>query len=144
MPKAEVLVDSSLEVSKGHTRARFERLLRPLLFAGVLLLLWQFLVVRQPNPLLPTPLQAVRGVWELLRSGLLAKYVVASLFRVTWGFLLGAGLAIPLGLLVGWFRRADIAINPIAQILRPISPLAWIPLAKEWHRPSIPKEARAI
>ena len=71
-------------------------------------------------------------MWELLRSGLLLKYVVASLFRVTWGFLLAAVLAIPLGLLVGWFRRAELAVNPVMQIFRPISPLAWIPLAILW------------
>ncbi len=106
--------------------------LRPAVFGAVLLLIWQIAVRHQPNHLLPTPIQVASGVWELLRSGLLLKYVVASLFRVTWGFLLAAALAIPLGLLVGWFRRAELAVNPIMEILRPISPLAWIPLAILW------------
>ena len=57
---------------------------------------------------------------------------MASLFRVTWGFVLAALLAIPMGLLIGWYRRAEMAFNPIIQILRPISPLAWIPIAILW------------
>ena len=74
----------------------------------------------------------LRGVGDLLRHGLLFKYVVASLFRVSWGFGLAAILAIPLGLTIGWFRRAEMAINPLVQVFRPISPLAWIPLAILW------------
>src|ERR1700685_440973 len=60
------------------------------------------------------------------------KYVVASLFRVTWGFLLAAAIAIPLGLTIAWYRRAEMAFNPLIQIFCPISPLAWIPIAILW------------
>ena len=67
-----------------------------------------------------------------MQHGLLLKYVVASLFRVTWGFALAVVLAVPLGLIIGWNRRADMAFNPLIQVLRPISPLAWIPLAILW------------
>ena len=72
------------------------------------------------------------GIADLLRHGLLFKYIVASLFRVTWGFGLAAVLAIPLGLAIGWFRRTEMSINPLVQVFRPISPLAWIPLAILW------------
>lgn len=74
----------------------------------------------------------VGGIGELLRHGLLFRYVVASLFRVTWGFVLAAIIAIPLGLAIGWYRRAEMAVNPLLQLFRPISPLAWIPLAILW------------
>ena len=60
------------------------------------------------------------------------KYVVASLFRVSWGFALAAVTAIPAGLAIGWNRRAEMALNPLIQILRPISPLAWIPMSILW------------
>ena len=60
------------------------------------------------------------------------KYVVASLFRVTWGFLLAVLVGVPLGLFMGWFRPAYPAFNPLIQALRPISPIAWIPLAILW------------
>jgi NitT/TauT family transport system permease protein len=69
---------------------------------------------------------------DLVRHGFLFKYVVASLFRVTWGFSLATLLAIPLGLTIGWYRRAQMALNPLVQVFRPISPLAWIPLAILW------------
>jgi len=106
--------------------------LRPLVFILVLVLLWQLAVSRNPNQLLPGPWAVVKAIGELLAHGLLVKYVVASLFRVTWGFVLAAVLAIPLGLLIGWNRRADMAFNPLVQMLRPISPLAWIPIAILW------------
>ena len=97
-----------------------------------LLVLWHVAVRLQANPLLPGPLAVAGGLWELAVSGLLLRYVVASLFRVTWGFLLAALLAIPLGLAFGWYRRMELAFNPFIQILRPISPLAWIPIAILW------------
>lgn len=106
--------------------------LRPFAFIAVLLVIWQIVVTRNPIHLLPTPWGVVGGIADLLRHGLLFKYVVASLFRVSWGFTLAAVLAIPLGLAIGWYRRADMAFNPLIQILRPISPLAWIPIAILW------------
>jgi NitT/TauT family transport system permease protein len=93
---------------------------------------WHVAITRQPVHLLPTPLDVAGGIIELARSGLLLKYVVASLFRVTWGFILAALIAIPGGLAIGWYRRSEMALNPIIQILRPISPLAWIPMSILW------------
>jgi len=89
-------------------------------------------VARHPSGLLPGPVGVAYGIVDLVRDGLLLKYAVASLFRVTWGFLLAAVIATPLGLLVGWYRRAELAANPLVQLFRPISPLAWIPLAILW------------
>jgi NitT/TauT family transport system permease protein len=106
--------------------------LRPVVFIGLLLAAWQIAVTRHPGQILPGPWGVLGGMGDLLRHGLLFKYVVASLFRVSWGFGLAAILAIPLGLTVGWYRRAEMAINPLVQVFRPISPLAWIPLAILW------------
>ncbi|HEY0797267.1 MAG TPA: hypothetical protein VGD64_15960, partial [Acidisarcina sp.] len=106
--------------------------IRPLLFIGALLVLWQIAVSRHPGQLMPGPVAVVGGIFDLLSHGLLLKYVVASLFRITWGFLAAVVLAIPLGLTIGWYRRAELAFNPIVQIFRPISPLAWIPIAILW------------
>ena len=111
---------------------RLSARLRPILFIMLLLLLWQFVISRHPGQLLPGPVGVAAGIVDLVRHGLLFKYVVASLFRVTWGFTLAAILAIPLGLIVGWYRRAEMAVNPLVQIFRPISPLAWIPIAILW------------
>lgn len=106
--------------------------LAPMGFIAFLLLLWQVGVSRQAVHLLPTPLQVLGGLAELIRHGLLIKYVVASLFRVTWGYFTAALLAIPLGLSIGWYKRSEMALNPLIQVFRPISPLAWIPISILW------------
>jgi NitT/TauT family transport system permease protein len=106
--------------------------LRPIAFIAVLLVLWQFVASRNSTHLLPGPWEAAGGIADLVRHGLFLKYVTASLFRVTWGFAGAALLAIPLGLIIGWYRRAEMAFNPLIQIFRPISPLAWIPIAILW------------
>lgn len=99
---------------------------------AALLVIWHLATTYQTIHLLPTPLQVARGIAELARHGLLVKYVVASLFRVTWGFLGAAIVAIPFGLALGWHRRAGMALNPLIQIFRPVSPLAWIPISILW------------
>jgi len=106
--------------------------LRPVLFILALLAIWEIAVDLHPNQIMPGPISVLSGIVELLQHGLLLKYVVASLFRVTWGFVLATILAVPLGLTLGWYRRGELALNPLIQIFRPISPLAWIPIAILW------------
>jgi NitT/TauT family transport system permease protein len=106
--------------------------LRPVIFVLVLLVAWHFAAANSATKILPGPLAVVGGIVELAQRGLLLKYIVASLFRVTWGFVGAALLAIPIGLMLGWYRRSDMAFNPLIQIFRPISPLAWIPISILW------------
>jgi NitT/TauT family transport system permease protein len=106
--------------------------LRPAIFILVLLGAWQLAVFLHPRQLMPGPWKTAHGIADLVNHGLIVKYTVASVFRVTWGFFLAVIIAVPLGLAVGWYRRAEMALNPILQILRPISPLAWIPIAILW------------
>jgi len=80
----------------------------------------------------PDPLTVVSSLHELFINGTLLRHTVASLFRVTAGFYLAILLGIPLGILLGRLQFARWLINPIIQFLRPISPLAWIPLAMLW------------
>jgi NitT/TauT family transport system permease protein len=93
---------------------------------------WQLAVWLSGTDLLPGPIEVVLALGELAERGLLFKYLVASLFRVTCGFGLALLIGIPLGLTLGWFDRAAQALNPLIQVLRPISPIAWIPLAILW------------
>lgn len=65
-------------------------------------------------------------------SGELPHDAVATIFRVVVGFAIGAGLALPLGLLMGNFNRIYHYLNPLVQVLRPIPPIAYIPLAILW------------
>jgi NitT/TauT family transport system permease protein len=113
-------------------RSRYEAVVMPLLVAAVLILIWHFAVVLSGSTIFPKPHQVLTGMVELTRKGVLVKYIVASLFRVSAGFLLALLVGIPLGLLLGWFVRAFQAFNPIIQVLRPISPIAWIPVAILW------------
>jgi len=105
--------------------------LLPLTGIAAALAAWQIAIMLRPS-LIPGPIAVARGIGELAVRGLLVKYVVASLFRVTWGYLAALVIAIPLGLLLGMVRIGEMAANPILQILRPISPLAWIPIAILW------------
>src|SRR6202050_3045172 len=123
---------SSMAMKKGWGDLNLLVRLRPIVFIAILLAAWQVAVSRHPVHILPGPWGVAGGIADLLRHGLLLKYVVASLFRVTWGFVLAAVIAIPLGLTIGWYRRAEMAFNPLVQIFRPISPLAWIPIAILW------------
>jgi NitT/TauT family transport system permease protein len=93
---------------------------------------WQLGVRLNPASLIPGPWPVLLGLYELWQKGLCVKYVVASLFRVTWGYLLAVTFAIPVGLVLGWYRRGELAFGPLLQILRPISPLAWIPISILW------------
>ena len=99
---------------------------------ALLLLIWHVAVVASQSLIFPTPWQVMVGLANLAAQGLLVKHVVASLFRVTYGYLLAAALAIPIGMLMGWFATAHALLNPLVQGLRPISPIAWIPLAILW------------
>lgn len=80
----------------------------------------------------PSPVDTVLAFQELISSQRLWGDVVASLFRVSWGFMLATIVGVPLGLIVGWSSRSFMAFNPIIQGLRPISPIAWIPIAILW------------
>ncbi|MFL6659733.1 MAG: ABC transporter permease [Massilia sp.] len=68
--------------------------------------------------------------WAL--SGELIGDTLASMYRVLLGFAIGAGLALPLGLAMGASRQVYVWFNPTVQILRPIPPIAYIPLAMLW------------
>ncbi|MES2476096.1 MAG: ABC transporter permease [Verrucomicrobiota bacterium] len=104
----------------------------PFIVVALFLLLWHVLVKWSGSDIFPTPWQVALGIEELIRQGLLFKYVVASLFRVTWGFLLAILVGVPCGLVLGWYPPAAAAFNPMIQIFRPISPIAWIPVAILW------------
>ncbi|MGV2827131.1 nitrate ABC transporter permease [Myxosarcina sp. GI1(2024)] len=105
-------------------------------FLGLILVWWAIALLR--HELMPTPPEALienldyifhpfyrRGPGDLGFGWLL----LASLRRVIIGFLIGAAVAIPVGFLIGMSRAAMLAINPLIQILKPVSPLAWLPIA---------------
>jgi NitT/TauT family transport system permease protein len=69
-------------------------------------------------------------VWAM--SGELIHDTVSSMYRVLAGFVVGAGLALPLGLVMGTSQRVYVWMNPLVQVIRPIPPIAYIPLSILW------------
>ena len=94
--------------------------------------IWWAVVVATRSAIFPTPWAVVTGTLELARDGTLWEHIGASLMRVGAGFGLAVALAIPLGLWMGWVHGAFVTLNPLFQIMRPISPIAWIPIAILW------------
>lgn len=82
--------------------------------------------------ILPGPVGAVTAAAGRLTPGLVAEHAGWSLFRVTTGFLLGSLAGIVVGVAAGWYRGLGLVLRPLIEILRPIPPLAWIPLAIIW------------
>lgn len=108
------------------------RLLPPVAAMAVVVGAWWLLVVASGSLIFPTPGQVVAGTLELARDGSLWEHIGASLLRVGLGFGLAVAIAVPLGLWMGWVKGAYLTLNPIFQMLRPISPIAWIPIAILW------------
>jgi NitT/TauT family transport system permease protein len=108
--------------------------LRSILVIGVTLLAWEIVcrVAHVKAAILPPPSQVAAKWWEYLASGELPRDAVATLLRVVVGFVIGAGLALPLGLWMGARDSVYALFNPIVQVLRPIPPIAFIPLAILW------------
>jgi NitT/TauT family transport system permease protein len=108
------------------------RIVLPALVIALLIAVWWIVVARSESPIFPTPWQVVTGAWELVEDGTIWDHIGASLFRVGVGFGLAFLVAIPLGLWMGWVSGAYYTLNPLFQMLRPISPIAWIPVAILW------------
>ena len=109
-----------------------KRALPPMAVLALIIAVWWISVVITHSVVFPTPWQVVTGTLELVRDGTLFQHIGASLFRVGVGFGLAVIVAIPLGLWMGWVHGAFVTLNPLFQILRPISPIAWIPIAILW------------
>jgi NitT/TauT family transport system permease protein len=85
-----------------------------------------------PESAFPSPQSVARGFVEEVRTGRLFDDLVASLFRVSMGFMLAVALGIPLGLILGHRARVRVALLPAINFFRNLSPLAWIPFAILW------------
>ena len=85
-----------------------------------------------PESAFPSPAAVGRGFAEAVRQGRLSDDIVASLFRVSVGFGLAVILGTPVGLWLGLRVRARLALLPMVNFFRSLSPLAWIPFAILW------------
>jgi NitT/TauT family transport system permease protein len=111
---------------------KLKQVLPPLTVVALLVAVWWIVVVESESVIFPTPWQVMAGAYELIEQGTLWDHIGASLFRVGTGFALAVAVGVPLGLVMGWVAGVFTTINPIVQMLRPISPIAWIPLSILW------------
>ncbi len=105
----------------------------------ILLIVWQVLswLKMFPPYKLPSPLEVIAGFKDILLMGtppgyLLHNHALYSIYRVIIGYGLACLMSIPLGLLMGWSERFHSLISTIVDVVRPIPPLAWIPIAILW------------
>jgi len=96
--------------------------------------IWQIVADRVVHNkfLLPSFYDVIISFFAIVKSGLIFTDILTSLLHFSIGIVAAFVIGIPIGISMGWFKKADRAIDPIIEILRPIPPLAWIPFAIVW------------
>jgi NitT/TauT family transport system permease protein len=116
------------------TKIQPRNYLYPLLVAIAALALWAALSASGvfPHSAFPAPMEVLAGIVDEVKQGRMFQDIIASLFRVTTGFVLAVALGIPLGLGIGLHAGSKAALLPFVNFFRSLSPLAWIPFAILW------------
>src|SRR5206468_740837 len=115
------------------SRVRLSRHTLGLIGAIAILAAWEISARLFFDPqVLPAPTQAIAAAWNNLTAAELAQHVGWSLWRIVAGFALGAVSGIALGVASGWYAWLARIVRPVVELLRPIPPLAWIPIAIVW------------
>ena len=101
------------------------------------LVIWQLVVsFTKAGMVLAGPIETlsmfVISIVKPLGTHTIEGHILWSLSRVLVGFIIGSVLGIVLGILMGWFKPMSALFRPIFEILRPIPPIAWIPLSIVW------------
>ena len=92
--------------------------------------LWQVAFMWNDNPLqLPSPVRVLASLWDLLVDGELIEHASVSTGRMLISLIAAIVVAVPLGFWMGLSRNAEAYIDPVVELLRPISGIAWLPLA---------------
>jgi taurine transport system permease protein len=105
----------------------------------IVVLLWHLLTaatgIISPSRF-PTPAEVGQAFWQILTEGYanarLLEHVLRSVALVTMGFVVASAFGVALGLAMGASRTVEALVNPVFLLVRPIPPLAWIPLAIVW------------
>lgn len=99
-----------------------------------LLIVWQLVysIGNFGDALFPSPLGAWKALVKIAKNGVLLESIGKSMYRFAVGYISGVVVAVLLGLLLGWFGNVFKYVNPVVQLLRPISPTAWMPFIALW------------
>lgn len=100
----------------------------------ILLALWQlaFCLTDFDAALFPSPLMAFRALADIVSSGEIFSHIRSSMYRFAVGYISAVLIAILLGLILGRLPKVFQYVNPAVQLLRPISPMAWMPFIVLW------------
>lgn len=100
----------------------------------LLIAVWQAVVLigQYEEALLPSPLKVGQGIQSLIQDGTLWTHLQVSLFRFSVGYITAVVTAVGLGLALGLLTRVWAIIDPVVQVLRPVSPIAWSPFIVLW------------
>lgn len=100
----------------------------------LLLGIWQLIYTLTDfsDALFPSPLQSFKALAEMISSGVLFEHIGASMYRFAVGYISSVIIAVMLGLILGRLPKVFQYINPAVQLLRPISPMAWMPFIVLW------------
>lgn len=134
MSVSEVQQDDTPAVKSTRTKAPRDILLliirKIIIPALILLLIWHMIVSLTNISLVDVAQAFMRLMLEGDSQGtFLTEHIVASVYRVTIGFLIAALTAIPLGIAIGRYRLVDSVLGPVVEAMRPIPPIAWIPIS---------------
>lgn len=113
----------------------YKKKLISLILPIVIIIIWYLITegLHIVNPyILPGPIEVCTSAWNLILSGKLLKNTIDSLFKVFGGLILASVVAIPLGVLLGWYETLEDLCSFVISILRPIPPIAWIPFSILW------------
>jgi nitrate ABC transporter permease subunit len=128
----------TLQIKEIPIQRKLQQILPSFLGIFVLVIIWHLLSL-QPNTSLPSPIQVVQDTWELIINPFFYKgnnnkglfwLILASLKRVSMGYFLAAFVGIPIGFVISLVPFMKQAVEPVIQLLRPVAPLAWLPLAQ--------------
>ncbi len=100
----------------------------------IFICLWQlaYMVGDFQEALFPAPISVGKAIITMFLHKDVYQDIGASMFRFLVGYLIAVVFGILLGLLLGWFPRIFNYVNPMVQVLRPISPIAWLPFIVLW------------
>ena len=113
-------------------RSRVTNIVLPALALLAFLAVWQIAAGFWPPEQFPAPSDVAKALQELAEGGILWGHIAISLARFSTAYLAAVVIAVPLGLFLGRNPRCRLSIDPLVQVLRPISPIAWFPLAVLW------------
>ena len=107
----------------------------PLILPILIILFWYFItdgIELFSSYILPSPVDVVNSALVVIQNGKLLTNTIDTLFKVFSGLILASVVAIPLGILLGWYNTLEDLCTFVISVLRPIPPVAWIPFSILW------------